>query len=124
MPLLEYICPKCQLSWSKRVPAPNPAQDIQPCKRCNAMVARQGLPSALAIERAGTSSATIDHVVGVDAEARWSDFHQKKEIRDQARQELGTPAVTQQADGTYTPVTPERMTDRKIAYKALSDSET
>ena len=124
MPMLEYICPSCNLSWTKRVPSLTKDFDAQPCKRCGLSVSRQGLPSALAIERAGTSSATLDHVVGKDAAARWDDFHEKKEVRDHVRQELGTPAITQMPDGSYAPVSAERMADRKTAYKALSDSET
>jgi len=124
MPLLEYICPECNLSWNKRVPSNSPDYDQQPCKRCSAKVTRQGLPTQLAIGRAGTSSATIDHIVGQDAEVRWSDFNEKKEARDIVRKEIGSHAVTQLGDGSYAPVSSERMADRKAAYKALSTSET
>ena len=120
MPLIEFICPSCSLAWTHRVPVVKPDQDSQKCKRCGSEVQRQGLPSKLAIQRTGTHSATTDHVVGEDAATRWNDFNEKKEVRDKVREETGSFALTKLKDGTYQPLTPERLKERKEAYKNLN----
>lgn len=96
------------------------AHDKQLCKRCGELVAREGIPSALAIKREGTTSATLDHVIGADAAVKWDSFHERKEERDQIRKELGTAALTQTADGSYAAATPELIEKRKKAYKSLN----
>ena len=119
--MIEFICPSCSLSWTHRVAAVENAPDTQSCKRCSFEVARQGLPSSLAIQRAGTNAATTDHLVGQDAAVLWDEFHGKKEVRDTVRKELGTPALTQNVDGSYSAATPERISERKEAYKFLNE---
>jgi hypothetical protein len=121
LPLIEFICPNCQLSWNKRVPELKEIHDIQKCKRCEAEVSRQGLPSNLAVQRTGTNAATTDHIVGKDAAIRWDDFHGKKEQRDQIRGELGTHALSQTAEGSYTALTSEKLEKRKETYKKLNE---
>ena len=120
MPLIEYICPECNMAWNKRVPILSNDQNFQKCKRCGAEVPRQGLPSSVAIQRSGTSSATTDHIVGKDAATKWDAFHAKKEARDQVRKDLGTQALSQTPDGSYTALSPEQLKKRKEAYKFLN----
>jgi len=121
LPLIEFICPQCSLAWAHRSPTISSEHNTQVCKRCGATVARQGLPSSLAIQRAGTASATTDHIVGQDAAQRWDEFHGKKEARDSIRKELGTQALSQTSDGTFTAASQERLQTRKQAYKFLNE---
>ena len=120
MPLLEFICPECSLSWNKRVPIMTETYNYQKCKRCGIDVPKMGLPSYLAIQRTGTSSATTDHIVGSDAEKKWDAFHEKKETRDTIRKDTGVQALTQTTEGSYTPLTPAQLEKRKTAYKSLN----
>lgn len=121
MPIIEFICTECNLSWDQRVPVLKDTHDFQNCKRCGASVSRQGLPSTIAVQRTGTSSATTDHIVGQDAALRWDEFHGKKEQRDSVRKDLGTHALTQTQEGSYTALTPEKLEKRKKAYKNLNE---
>ncbi len=116
---MEYICDSCHLSWNFRAPQISDVHNFQSCKRCGAQTPRQGLPSSLSIQRSGTSSATLDHVVGKDSEARWDQFNERKEERDTLRRDIGTPALTQKVDGGYEAATPEKIALRKKAYEAL-----
>ena len=119
MPLLEFICPKCNLSWSFRTPSISDVHNNKLCKRCGTLVSRQGIPSSVAIQRTGTSSATTDHIVGQDASTRWNAFQEKKEERDSVRKDLGTYAISQNSDGSYGAVTSQKLEDRKQAYKSI-----
>ena len=119
MPLIEYICPECNLAWNWRAPVISDSNDFQSCKRCGANTPRQGLPSHLGIQRTGTSSATTDHIVGQDAEVRWDQFQERKEERDLVRKETGSVALSEGQDG-YVPASPDLISLRKKAYEALN----
>jgi hypothetical protein len=62
-------------------------------------------------------------VVGANAAELWDEVHGKKEVRDIKRKELGTQALTQLPDGSYAPATPDKIAERKAAYKAVLPSE-
>lgn len=122
MPLNMFSCPACGLVFQARTQSPS--QETISCQRCKAPASKQSSLASFGISRVGMASETMDHAVGSAAQHRWEEIQKDREIRDQVRSEIGSHAVTQLPDGTYTAISEDHMKLRKQAYEPMNETGT
>jgi hypothetical protein len=99
-----YPCPECGGETKKQVTAPN--------------VIVGGTPDFSKREK-----RDLDVVVGKQAEQRWEQIHKETEVRNDVRRKTGKSALGRKADGTYVPVSQERLAARESGYKRFEHAK-
>lgn len=129
MPRYKFFCPECNVRFERTLKMG--MHPTYPCPQCKDEAPRiwdasTGFGVAFAAEaNAGNSgSHTVDHptadmAVGRSAEQRWQDYHDRAEVKRQAREKGGTHAlIRHDGDGyvDYEPMTPVGRQTRKKLY--------
>lgn len=102
-----------------------------PCKLCGRASAR--VPSATNFQfkgvadgdptRQGNSGShdldypSLDKAIGRSANRKWKEYDAKKAVRDQARKQFGTNAVSVGPDGSIAPADQKTLESREKALK-------
>lgn len=127
MPSYEFECEPCKVVFTRVLKMGD--HQNHPCPGCQQEAPRVwdtgvsfsfgGAPSSSGKANTGVHSndyPTADRVVGVDAEARWSEYHDRERVKTQARTQGSTHALIRHTDKNhidYEPMTPLGQKARK-----------
>jgi hypothetical protein len=65
----------------------------------------------------------VDKIIGKSADEKWSNYHQKQELKDKIRKENNTHALAKTSSGEYIPVKDTAVIEeRKTVYSAYRES--
>jgi len=85
--VLEHLCPIGEQPSYKKCPKCG--------KRCEQTI------YAPYVATSGMGQASLDVVIGRDAEKRWDRINKRQEVRDKVRKESGKPALTKVGQDEY-----------------------
>jgi putative FmdB family regulatory protein len=120
MPLYQYYCVECQLTFEESFKKP---EDItSPCPKCASESDR--MISAPNVLKSNTSRESVDIKIGAESEKRWAGIRQRQAEKEKIRKESGTTAVevkhgkdsSGQITYEYKSVSKERVAERKNLY--------
>jgi len=104
MPIYEFKCPKCSLKFERSLKIVDDHTQIN-CPDCSTFSNKLPPKDVMGVVGEVTSiPKDIDLAVGKDAQDRWVEYEEKKKVKDKLRQELGTPRLSKDPDGSYGPV--------------------
>ena len=85
------------------------APNEYPCPKCGKM-AKYKTGFSILHGKSSSKGASIDVVIGRDADTRWTKIHDRKSIRDKIRQDSGTPAITATSWNDFAPLKGAKLT--------------
>ena len=106
MAIREYKCPNCGFTTEIILPISKEPSQSESCKRCGG-VAEFVQFSNTSFTRSSFQEAPIDLKVGLDAEKRWKNYHDRQEKRNTIRQETQSMGLTATGYNDYKPVSEE-----------------
>jgi len=103
MPVYSFKCPKCALVFEKALkvnfegatPCPSCSENCQKLPPQNVM-GKMAEPTSIPKE--------IDLKIGKDADERWEDYEEKRQVKEKIRKESNTPWLSKDLDGDYVPL--------------------
>jgi len=124
MPKFDFFCKACGLIFEKLV------QDSQaketPCKSCNNSAARHFKPHSIGVTYKGglPPTATIDQIVGSDAEKRWGTVNQLHAEANSIRKNSNVPVVEIGGTGQLQTPSSETLQSRREAADTIVNPQS
>lgn len=121
MPLYEYDCMDCGLR-SETLRSMSKRDDPFTCPACGSKDTTKAVSTPNVIMPAdgtfrGSGKAEMDKRIGASAEQKREHYRQEQQKRNAVRQQSGQAAIGRKSDGTYAPVSQERLQSRENAFK-------
>jgi hypothetical protein len=67
-------------------------------------------------------NAPIDNIIGKDADARWSDIHERQQIRNTARTQTGSAGLTEVGKNEFAPISEKSKETRTEVTASLKQA--
>jgi len=65
----------------------------------------------------------MDKHIGKDAERRWSDYKERSQEKKRVREKSGQMELGRKSDGTYVPLSENRLRNRGKAYEKFEHAK-
>jgi len=104
MPVYNFKCPECNLTFEKfyKISQEHKAE----CPRCHSICKKTPPKNVSGKIKEGTHiPKEIDLKVGADAERKWMEYEEKKQEKEKLRKKFKTQRLSKTPDGQYTPLT-------------------
>lgn len=123
MPKFDFFCGECGLLFDKLVADSN-TQETE-CKSCKAQAKRQFKPHSVGVtyKNGLPPTATIDQLVGSDAEKRWGKVNELHQQANTIRKESNSAVVEVSGSGELRAASKETLENRRSASDIVVNNQ-
>lgn len=123
MACYNFKCKECGTVRELVQPMANKLPDWLKCPKCGARaeLVWQGAPAVL---RGGSANASVDVVVGRDADARWADINKRQELRNKVRKDKSSLGLTATGRNEFQPLSEKQKQTRAEFDKKVKKEGT
>lgn len=123
MPKFDFFCGECGLLFDKLVSDAN-TQETE-CKSCKASAKRQFKPHAVGVtyKNGLPPTATIDQLVGADADKRWGKVNELHQQANNIRKESNSAVVEVSGSGELRAASKETLEARRSASDVVVNNQ-
>ena len=113
MPKFDFFCKSCGLLFERTVQDKSVAE--VPCKSCGTSSSKYFKPHSIGVTYKGglPPTASIDQIVGSDAEKRWNTVNNLHSEADKIRKDSKIPVVEVSSSGALQTPSKETLSSRK-----------